>query len=114
MHDSVSSQPRPRHDRSHTSGSSHLPQSTTSHQPSLAQAGGAIVGDPSRLINGFGDSKAGNSKDVVMNMDPDNTLDQDHSMEDNAVQTSIWKQWDAWLADSNVMRPLISTEYLKG
>ena len=90
---------------SNTLEPTYLQQSTTSHPPSLTQIGGATEGDPFWFINGFDDSQAGNTNDV-MNMDLDFMSAQDHSVEDNASQTITWEQWDAWLADSNVMRPL--------
>lgn len=48
-----------------------------------------------------------------MNMDPDFMLAQDHSVENNATQTITWEQWDAWLADSKVIRPLSSVRDLR-
>ena len=80
-------------------------QSTTSHPPSLTQPGGASEGDPFWFIKGFDDSQVGNLDDV-MNMDPDFMLAQDYSVEDNGTQPITWEQWDAWLANSNVIRPL--------
>ena len=92
---------------SDTLESTYLQQSTTSHLPSLTQTGGATDGDPFWFVNGFDDSQVGNLDDM-MNMDPDFMLAQDHSVEDNATQAITWEQWDAWLADSNVIRPLSS------
>lgn len=92
---------------SDTLESTYLQQSITSHPPSLTATSGATEGDPFWFINGFDDSQVGNLDDV-MNIDPDFMLAQDHSVEDNATQTITWEQWDAWLADSNVMRPLSS------
>ena len=87
--------------------STYLQQSTTSHPPSLTQTGSATEGDPFWFINGFDDSQVGNLDDV-MDMDPDFMLAQDYNLEDNANQTINWEQWDAWLADSNLKRPLSS------
>ncbi|KAI9808350.1 MAG: hypothetical protein M1827_007499 [Pycnora praestabilis] len=97
---------------SDTLESTYLQQSTTSQTPSLTQTGGATEGDPFWFINGFDDSQVGNLDDV-MNMDPDLMLAQEHSVEDNANQAITWEQWDAWLADSNLIRPLSSTWDLK-
>lgn len=87
-------------------------QSTTSPPPSFTQTGGATEGDPFWFINGFDNSQVGNTNDM-MNMDLDFMLAQDHSVEDNATQTITWEQWDAWLASSNVMRPLSSGRDLR-
>ena len=95
-----------------TLDSTYLQQSTMSHPPSFTQTGSATEGDPFWFINGFDDSQVGNINDV-MDMDPDIMLAQDHSVEDNATQTINWEQWDAWLADSNVMRPLSSAQDLR-
>ena len=90
---------------SNTLESTYPQQSITSHPPSLTQTGGATEDDPFWFLNGFDNSQVGNTNDVI-NMDLDFMLAQDHSGEDNATQTITWEQWDAWLADSNVMRPL--------
>lgn len=97
---------------SDTLESTNLQQSTTSHPPNFTQTGGATEGDPFWFINGFDDGQIGNLDDV-MDMDPDFMLAQDHSVEDNAAPTITWEQWDAWLADSNIMRPLSSTGDLR-
>lgn len=83
-------------------------QSITTDPPNLNQKGATTDYDPFWLINGFDDSHIGGLDDV-MNMDPDVVPAQHHGLEDNATQTITWDQWDAWLADSNVMRPLSST-----
>ena len=97
---------------SDTLESTSLQQSTTSHPPSLTQTGGTTEGDPFWFINGFDNSQVGNADDV-MNMDLDFMLAQDQNMEDNATPAITWEQWDAWLADSNVMRPLPSGRDLR-
>jgi len=89
----------------------YLQQSTTSHPPSLEQASGAIADDPFWFINEFDDSQVGNLNDD-MNMDLDFMLNQDFSVEDDS-QPITWEQWDAWLADSNLMRPLLSERDLR-
>ncbi|MCJ1396413.1 hypothetical protein MMC18_009303, partial [Xylographa bjoerkii] len=94
---------------SDTLASKDLQQSPMSHPPSLVQTGGAPEDDPFWFINGFGDSQVG-TLDDVMNVDLDFMLAQDHSMEDNATQTITWEQWDSWLADSNLLRPLSSAQ----
>jgi hypothetical protein len=80
-----------------TLDSTHLQQSTTSHLSNLAQTEGSDENDPFSFINEFDDSHVGNL---------DFMLAQGYSMEDNAAETISWEQWDAWLVDSNVMRPL--------
>lgn len=92
---------------SDTLESTHLQQSTVSHPPSLTQSGGVTEDDPFWFINGLEDNQVG-SLDDVMNMDPDFMLAQDHSVENNVGQPITWEQWDAWLADSNLMPPLSS------
>lgn len=90
---------------SDTLESMHLQQSTTSQPPSLTQIDVATEGDPFWFINEFDD--VSNSHDV-MNMDPEFMLTPDHSVEENAIQNITWEQWDAWLADSNLIPPLSS------
>ena len=85
--------------------SMYLQQNTTSYLPSVTQTGGATQDNPFWFIDGFDNSQVGNADDV-MNMEVDFMLAQDPSLGDNATQTITWEQWDAWLADSNVMRPL--------
>ena len=92
---------------SDTLDSTYLQQSTPSDPPSLTYTGDTPENDPFWFMNGFDDSQVGNS-DHVMDMDPDFMLAQDHSVEDNATQPIQWEQWDAWLAESNVIRPLSS------
>ena len=92
--------------------STDLQQNSTSHRPSLTQAGAATEDDPFWFVNGFDNSQGGNTNDV-MNMDLDLMLIQDDRMDDNATQPITWEQWDAWLADSNVMRPLPSARDLR-
>lgn len=99
-------------DSSDTSESTHLQQSTTSRPPSLTPTGGSAESDPFWYMNGFADGQVGNFDDV-MNLDPDFLLAPDHSVEDKATQPITWEQWDAWLADSNVIRPLSSTRDLR-
>ncbi|KAL9094428.1 MAG: hypothetical protein Q9165_003278 [Trypethelium subeluteriae] len=86
---------------SDTLESTSLQQTTTSHQPNLAHTGSTVESDPFYFMNGFDDSQVGN-----LDMDLDFMLAQDYNIEDNATETITWEQWDAWLADSNLMRPL--------
>ena len=83
--------------------STYLQQNTTSYLPSVTQTGGATQDDPYWFINGSDDSQVGNVYDVVI-MDLDFTLAQVQKMEDDATPAITWEQWDAWLADSHVMR----------
>lgn len=92
---------------SETLDSTYLQQSTPSDPPSLTYTGSTPENDPFWFMNGFDDSQVGNL-DHVMDMDPDFMLAQGHSVEDNATQPIAWEQWDAWLAESNVIRPLSS------
>ena len=90
-------------DSSDTLESMNIQQSTRSHPASLTQTGGATEGDPFWFINGFDTNQVGGFNNE-MNIDLDSMLAQDHSVEDNATQTITWEQWDAWLADSNVLK----------
>ncbi|KAI9762328.1 MAG: hypothetical protein M4579_000477 [Chaenotheca gracillima] len=96
---------------SDTSNPTPLQQSTTSHTPSLTQPSGATEVDPFWFINEFDDSQFGGLNDV-MDLDTDFMLAQDHIMENDATQTITWEQWDAWVADSNVIQPLSSARDL--
>lgn len=99
---------------SNTLETTHLQQTATQYPPSHIQTGGVTESDPFWLINGFDDNQVSNFDDV-MNMDLDFMLDQDHSVEDNASQPIAWEQWDAWLAKSNLMRPLSSArDFIEG
>lgn len=89
---------------SDTLESTHFEQSITSPPQSHTKIGGG-TDDPFWLINGFDDSQVVNSNGV-MDMDLDFMLAQDHSAENNATQTINWEEWDAWLAESNVIRPI--------
>ena len=82
--------------------SPHPQQSIISHLPNLAEADGAIESDPFWFID---DNQVGGPNDV-MEMDLDLMLVQDQGGQENTAQPINWEQWDAWLADSNTMRPL--------
>lgn len=75
-------------------------QQNATFGPSHIQTNDNIEGDPFWVMNGFAD-EVGNLDDM-MNLDPDFMLAQDYSMD--------WEQWDAWLADSNLLPPLSSEE----
>ena len=100
---------------SSTMESTYLQQNTTSHPLSLPQTDNATEGDAFWFINGFDDSQIGNLDDDVMNMDLDFTLGQENSAENTNASTQpvTWEQWDTWLADSNVIRPLSSARDLR-
>lgn len=85
---------------------------TTSHFPSNTRAVGVMKNDPFWTINGFDDSQVGNLDDV-MNMDLDLLLSQDDHVGDSTSQPITWEQWDAWLADSNLLPPLSSVGELE-
>ncbi|GAB7356781.1 hypothetical protein MBLNU459_g7675t1 [Dothideomycetes sp. NU459] len=78
-------------------------------QPSLAQVGGTAEDDPYWFMNGFGDGQGG-AFDDAMAMDLDFMLAQDDGGEALATQAISWEQWDAWLANSNVIGPLASAQ----
>jgi hypothetical protein len=42
---------------------------------------------------------------ISLEMELDAMLAQDYNTVDSAAEGVSWEQWDAWLADSNVMRP---------
>ncbi|KAL9080803.1 MAG: hypothetical protein Q9157_000499 [Trypethelium eluteriae] len=86
---------------SDTLESASLQQSTMSHPPSFAQTGSTVESDPFYLLNGYDDCQVGN-----LDMELDLMLAQDYNMKDNPTETITWEQWDAWVADSNLMRPL--------
>ncbi|KAF2492577.1 hypothetical protein BU16DRAFT_513756 [Lophium mytilinum] len=89
---------------SDTLDSTYLQQSTTPHYPDLTQTNGASGEDPFWFINGLDDGGVGGS-DAVMDMDLDFLVAQGHGVDGSATQAINWAQWDAWIADSNVMRP---------
>ncbi|KAI1078391.1 fungal-specific transcription factor domain-containing protein [Whalleya microplaca] len=87
--------------------SAYLKPSTASPTPDLAQSSGTPVPperDPFWFTYGLNDGQAGDVSDA--NIDLDSILDQNYGVEDSANHTIPWDQWDTWLADSNVMRPL--------
>ncbi|KAF1936489.1 hypothetical protein EJ02DRAFT_480139 [Clathrospora elynae] len=68
--------------------------------PDVAQPGITSESDPFGFFSGLDDTYSGN-----LNMDLDLLLAQDYNMDDTATELINWKQWDAWLGESNVMRP---------
>ena len=90
-----------------TSEYAHFQQNTLSRSPNLTQTGGDTESNPFWFIDGLDDSQAGNLNGM-MDIDTDFMLAQDYSVKENATQTINWEQWDAWLVDSNVIRPLSS------
>ncbi|MCJ1472458.1 hypothetical protein MMC13_001106 [Lambiella insularis] len=92
---------------SDTVEANHLQQYTVSQSANLPPTGGATEGGSFWLINGFDDGAVGDLNDV-MDMDLDFMMAQDYSADDNNTQAITWEQWDAWLADSNKLRPLSS------
>ena len=77
--------------------------------PSLTQTNSAPENDPFWFVNGFDDSQMGNLDDA-MDTEPDLMLAFDQNMGDNPSPAITWEQWDAWLAESNVMRPSTTAE----
>ncbi|KAL8801381.1 MAG: hypothetical protein Q9182_004495 [Xanthomendoza sp. 2 TL-2023] len=85
--------------------------STMSHPSDYPPPGDAPEGDSFWFLNGFEDGQVGDPNNV-MDMDLDTILAQNHTAEGNDTQAFNWQQWDAWLADSNVMHPLASARDL--
>ena len=79
----------------------HLQQNIMTNSPGLRPSSGVGETDPFWFQNGFDDSQVGTFNDEM-------EMNLDHGMENNASQAITWEQWDAFLADSNVMRPLSS------
>lgn len=90
----------------------HFQQNTSPRPPILIQTGGDTESDPFWFINGLDDSQASNLNGM-MDIDTDFMLSQDCSVKENATQTINWEQWDAWLVDPNVIRPLSSAGGLR-
>ncbi|KAI9705371.1 MAG: hypothetical protein M1820_005201 [Bogoriella megaspora] len=84
-------------------GSNHFRHVPASRSSGLAETGYTFESDPFHLDYGFNDSHGDN-----LDMDFDFTPPQDLSVDMNAFEYTTWEQWDAWLADSNMMRPLSS------
>jgi hypothetical protein len=91
-----------------TVDSAHFQHSTVSDMRNLTQTGSATDGDPFWFMSGFDDSQV-NDYNGTMDVDVDSMLVNDQSMEDNNLHTIDWKQWDAWLANSNKLPPLSAT-----
>jgi hypothetical protein len=72
-----------------------------------ANTGCTTEADPFWFSNGCDSNQAGNVS-AMMNMNSDRISPRDYTMEDIDTQPITWEQWDAWLAESNVMRPLFS------
>ena len=85
--------------------SSDLRQSALSYTSGPTQNGGVPDGDPFWIINGSNDGGGGSWNDAI-NMDLDFMLDQDPVLQNDTTPTITWEQWDAWLSNSNVIRPL--------
>ncbi|KAH3934527.1 hypothetical protein HBH70_048500 [Parastagonospora nodorum] len=83
----------------HSDATQSLHQSTSTNTPKHNQADTATEVDPLRLFDGFDDNLA---NELYMDLDFD--LPSDYSMQDYAHEPIDWSQWDAWLANSNVMR----------
>ncbi|KAL8953628.1 MAG: hypothetical protein Q9222_000514 [Ikaeria aurantiellina] len=94
---------------SNFSQSMQLAPSTTSQTSNLPQTGDPSQGDPFWFMNGFDDSQFGSPSDM-MDLDLDLMMGQDFNTDGASGRLPIpWEQWDAWLADSNKMRPLASS-----
>ncbi|KAL8708984.1 MAG: hypothetical protein Q9220_006192 [cf. Caloplaca sp. 1 TL-2023] len=93
---------------SNSSQSMQLQPSATSYMSGPPHAGDANQGDTFWFMNGFDDSQVGNLNDT-MDLDLDIMMGQDLTIDGASTQPIPWEQWDAWLADSNKMRPLASS-----
>jgi hypothetical protein len=82
-------------------------QAASAQAPNSNQTWGTAEDDTFWFVNGFIDSHLGDI-DQVMNTDPDFSLAQEHDATANTGQVISWEQWDAWLADSNLMGPTSS------
>jgi hypothetical protein len=92
--------------------SSHQSLTATSQSSDLEHThGGLVEGDPFSYTSALDERQPGSYNDL-MDMDLDFMMAQDHGMEESASHTINWEQWDTWLADSNVMFSLSSTENL--
>jgi hypothetical protein len=77
-----------------------LPQSSTTSQPSLGtQIDSSIEPDPFYLYDDYHSSRLDN-----MDIDLDFIFPEDYSLDDISLTPINWEQWDAWLANSNMMR----------
>lgn len=88
----------------HSSNAPFADQIPAMHLPHSTQTSGTIENDPFWFVNGFDLNQTHSTVDM-MDLDPEYMLVQDLSM-DHTVNAVSWEQWDAWLADSNVIPPL--------
>lgn len=99
--------------------SSNTSESMYSHQTALPQhelgfgraSIGTSDGDSFWFDNGFDEGHIDKFNDV-MEMDLDFMRSADDTVGSNAFQPVPWEQWDTWLAESNAMLPVSSTEDL--
>ena len=61
--------------------------------------------DPFWYLNGLNDNQLGDINDV-MDLDPDFLLSENFDVNRSNSRSIGWDQWDAWLAESNTMRPM--------
>jgi hypothetical protein len=74
-------------------------QNSADHLLNSTEARSTTEGDPLHFFDVFDNDDGAN-----MYMDLDFTLPDDYSMENYVPEPINWEQWDAWLADSNLMR----------
>ena len=91
--------------------STQFQQSTSLNPANLQPSPDAPDIDPFWFVNGFDDGQVDNMNNI-MYTNPDFMLVQDHATGDNASPPITWAQWDAWLADSSVVRPLASPQQM--
>lgn len=93
---------------SSASNLSYFLQQTSLDMQNLPQPNGAAESDPFWFLNGL-DSNQNSGLHDMMDMDATLLLTQDYNIGDDANQAVTWEQWDTWLAESNVMRPMPTT-----
>jgi hypothetical protein len=72
---------------------------TTSQPPLVSQIDQSVEIDPFYLCEDL------NSQSIdTLDMDLGFPFPEDYSMDDVSLEPINWEQWDAWLADSNIMR----------
>jgi hypothetical protein len=77
----------------------YLQPSPQSRRNGLEPDGDSTGGDP------FYFNEFEHGQTISLEMELDAMLAQDYNTVDSAAEGVSWEQWDAWLADSNVMRP---------
>ena len=90
----------------HQNASPPTPSNTDSSNTDVS---GITQEDPFWFVNGFDGNQAG-SIDGTMDLDMDFTFTPGQDLQGDAAQAIDWAQWDAWVANSNIIRPLAAEE----